>query len=386
MKISFVHYSFRDDGVSRVVTNNIAGIKETYGINCSLIGEHFSENLPRDIEKRHISWDEDPLDSLMNATHNSDAVIIENPTIGKHPKLTEAFKRYAEESGKRVLYRTHDLVDDRPEYHKEFKRVFPLPGSEYPKSDNVRFLTLTSTDKRRLEEKGIDDVHVLSNPIIPEELIPRDSYRFRAKLEEESIIGKDEMMLAYPVRILPRKNIEEAIFMTSLLDDCRLLVSLPHRGEYQQELESFADELGAKCSLGKVASYIGEDHGIADFLGAAEYVMTTSVREGFGFAFIEPWMSGTPVIGRNIPSVTEDFKKNGMLLDHLYDGDVPEDPAERIRLLRRRVRDDVFRQEKRETLEDVMSKSENYVPTNKDIVEKKYDYRSIAKELYGHIN
>ena len=46
--------------------------------------------------------------------------------------------------------------------------------------------------------------------------------------------------------------------------------------------------------------------------------VSTSVLEGFGFVFIEPWSAGQCVIGRNIPSVTMDFKKAGLSLDHMY--------------------------------------------------------------------
>jgi glycosyltransferase involved in cell wall biosynthesis len=50
----------------------------------------------------------------------------------------------------------------------------------------------------------------------------------------------------------------------------------------------------------------------------ADMVITTSILEGFGFVYIEPWYAGTAVIGRDLPLVTEDFNKAGMDLGHLY--------------------------------------------------------------------
>ena len=52
-------------------------------------------------------------------------------------------------------------------------------------------------------------------------------------------------------------------------------------------------------------------------------LVTTSIAEGFGLAFLEPWISGSSVVGRNLPDITEDFSVE---LDHLYDRfDVPVD-------------------------------------------------------------
>jgi hypothetical protein len=50
----------------------------------------------------------------------------------------------------------------------------------------------------------------------------------------------------------------------------------------------------------------------------ADLVITTSVLEGFGFAYIEPWILDRAVIGRSIPFITPDFQMQGMKLGHLY--------------------------------------------------------------------
>jgi glycosyltransferase involved in cell wall biosynthesis len=34
--------------------------------------------------------------------------------------------------------------------------------------------------------------------------------------------------------------------------------------------------------------------------------------EGFGYTFVEGWLCGKPVIGRDIPEVTQDFVAAGM--------------------------------------------------------------------------
>lgn len=56
----------------------------------------------------------------------------------------------------------------------------------------------------------------------------------------------------------------------------------------------------------------------ADFLTAADVCLTTSITEGFGMAFLEPWLADRAVIGRDLPSSTADFREAGVVLEDLY--------------------------------------------------------------------
>jgi hypothetical protein len=46
--------------------------------------------------------------------------------------------------------------------------------------------------------------------------------------------------------------------------------------------------------------------------------VTTSVGEGFGLAFLEPWLMGKRICGRNLEEVTGDFAGEGIKLHGLY--------------------------------------------------------------------
>ena len=50
----------------------------------------------------------------------------------------------------------------------------------------------------------------------------------------------------------------------------------------------------------------------------AEGILSTSIAEGFGLGFLEPWMSEKFLCGRNIPEITQDFSNLGINLNHLY--------------------------------------------------------------------
>ena len=51
----------------------------------------------------------------------------------------------------------------------------------------------------------------------------------------------------------------------------------------------------------------------------ANGIITTSIAEGFGLGFLEPWTSNKFLHGRNIPEITQDFSKLGINLDGLYE-------------------------------------------------------------------
>ena len=51
----------------------------------------------------------------------------------------------------------------------------------------------------------------------------------------------------------------------------------------------------------------------------AQAIVSTSVAEGFGLGFLEPWVFGKSLCGRNLPEITGDFSQHGVRLDNLYD-------------------------------------------------------------------
>jgi glycosyltransferase involved in cell wall biosynthesis len=79
--------------------------------------------------------------------------------------------------------------------------------------------------------------------------------------------------------------------------------------------KGLADELSLPClfEMGKAAGLK-----FADNMAAAEAVITTSVAEGFGMVFLEAWLAGRPLIGRDLPEITGDFVRAGVQLDALY--------------------------------------------------------------------
>jgi hypothetical protein len=62
----------------------------------------------------------------------------------------------------------------------------------------------------------------------------------------------------------------------------------------------------------------GLAHEFSDLVLAAKFLITTSITEGFGFSFLEPWTAEKLLWGRRLPQICQDFENNGIRLDHLY--------------------------------------------------------------------
>ena len=124
----------------------------------------------------------------------------------------------------------------------------------------------------------------------------------------------------YRVRGIRRKNIGELLLLSQLVRE-----SL-----YRDYFESY-DHGGGKilCSSWKtVAEKVapraifdaGHREGISfrDNLIASDMVLSTSVAEGFGMAFLEPWLFNRGVVARYLNNVVPDFESAGMQLNRFY--------------------------------------------------------------------
>jgi glycosyltransferase involved in cell wall biosynthesis len=157
-----------------------------------------------------------------------------------------------------------------------------------------------------------------------------------------------EKLLVYAVRGVPRKNLSEALLLTRLLNllssgqggiphalqpdgPFRLVVAIspeePKFRRYTEMLQEFVERnnFEAKLGLGGLITpqtKTGPDgkvqtYGVAELYAAGAAAITTSVLEGFGFGFLEPWCAGRVVIGRRL-CVVDDFIREGLRMEHFY--------------------------------------------------------------------
>jgi hypothetical protein len=295
-----------------------------------------------------------------------DVILTENLGIGIDPTVTYAFflyTQYCYEAGikKKFIYRVHDFVQQRPHFFRNVKKfheyrfgVVPNWHSVlYPASDNIKYIAINRYDRSRLIEHGIEESNVFYIPnSVDSAMIPPDDRtgELREKIIRREKLDSSVRFILYPVRCVRRKNVEEAIFFTHLLNSLsegnttkkkgiidgkfHLLVSIkPESGDdarYADQLIEFASKHRLPVSIGfndlvaleresdPQAPTKIERYGVGDMVRLADLVITTSVLEGFGFAYIEPWILDRAVIGRSIPYITPDFQMQGMKLGHLY--------------------------------------------------------------------
>jgi hypothetical protein len=68
----------------------------------------------------------------------------------------------------------------------------------------------------------------------------------------------------------------------------------------------------------KVAFDRGLSHDFETNVMSADSLITTSITEGFGFSYLEPWLFGKLLWGRKLPDICRDFENKGIQLQHLY--------------------------------------------------------------------
>jgi hypothetical protein len=305
-------------------------------------------------------------ETLRRELADADVVLIENLSIGVHPAVTYAFYlwslwEYQAKSNKRFLVRVHDFAQQRPGNFNNIKKFLAYLPSDmpdwhqilYPSTPNIEYIAINTNDYYRLLDHGIEPTRVWYVPNSIDKTLERcdePCQDLKRILEDKKGIDPETAILFYPVRAIPRKNVEEGMYLTQMLNNLasypefrekylldpkfHLVVSLSgssaEEKQYTKRLQDFARENNLPVTI-DISDIIGlhreydpgnpgriVKYGVADMYSLARMVITTSILEGFGFVFIEPWVMEKCVIGRNIPSVTMDFTKTGLSLDHLY--------------------------------------------------------------------
>jgi glycosyltransferase involved in cell wall biosynthesis len=162
------------------------------------------------------------------------------------------------------------------------------------------------TDRIRVIPNGIDAVRFLGLSS-PTEALVRDFRLLEA-----------EPLMVLPVRITPRKNIELALRILSILrarfPDARLVVTgpvgahNPANAEYLRRLLVLRGDLRleeAAIFLTEAAGSSFPDEVVADLYRMADLLLLPSAEEGFGLPILEAGLAGIPVFCSNIDSLQE---------------------------------------------------------------------------------
>jgi glycosyltransferase involved in cell wall biosynthesis len=331
MRVAIVHYHRRPGGVASVIDATLqalgdqvqaavlvggpAGARATPPYRLTP-GLDYTDGLPQ-VGAAHLA---DVLEQAASAALQGrpDLWHIHNHALGKHPAATAAFAELGRR-GHRLLLHLHDFAEDgRP---ADYGRLRAALGADlarllYPAGSHIHYAALNRRDHSLLGRAGIPEerLHLLPNPVRPPGGDP-------------SPAPADGPIL-YPTRAIRRKNIGEALLWSALASPGQrfaltLAPTTPRDAVPYERWRAFAahHELPVQFAVGAAP---GADY--PSLVRSASAFLTTSVAEGFGLAFLEPWLSQRPLAGRNLPELTADFAREGLRVHHLYDALlVPED-------------------------------------------------------------
>ncbi len=309
MKIALMHYHLKNGGVRTVLNHQVAaldGVCETLLVTGQEEGIGPDDNV---VIVKGLGYDEpgvefDPeavADGVCRAIESCwpggcDLLHVHNATLMKNKNFLKILK-HLQKKGVTLLLQLHDFAEDgRPHGY--------YANEQYP--ENCHYSVINSRDSGILLDSGLAEpgLHLISNTI--------NSFGFEADDE------KSEDFTLYPVRAIRRKNIGEAVLLSHFLEPGkRLLITQPPNSPADYGSYGFWKELVARTNLA-VEFESGQKKDFVDLVKRADNIVTTSITEGFGFTFLEPWTAGKFIWGRKLPDICIDFENNGMDFNHLY--------------------------------------------------------------------
>jgi hypothetical protein len=344
LRIFIIHYHLQPGGVTRVIESQVQSLSsgKTAGAVTILTGDRPIKLLPGlasaevqlfpylsylnpDLANASYRKIHQRLGAFLRQTVSPEDIIhIHNLGLGKNPVLSVVMGEMVQE-GYRVFIHCHDFAENHRFRNYDFIRrvitqVFQRPAAKtmYPVSPRVLYGTVNTRDRQFLIQAGIPrkQVGLLPNPA-GEGPAHRTSGTAMPRLRRLLGWPDKRPFYFYPVRGIRRKNLGEFVLLSALFPQVRWVLSLaPHdpeeRPQYDQWVRfSRENSLPVYFAAGERAEYY-------ELMQAAEKIITTSVTEGFGLAFLEPWLFGKAVAGRDLPAITRDFKAAGMQFSALY--------------------------------------------------------------------
>ncbi|MCF8015738.1 MAG: glycosyltransferase, partial [Chromatiaceae bacterium] len=353
MRIAIVHFHLQTGGVTRVIQHACAALASAGHSVVVLSGEPPQQ--PGSLAARvevvsALGYEErrQPLgaSALQQAMEQAaaralggppDLWHIHNHCLGKNLALPEALRRLAE-AGHRLLLQPHDFAEDgRPAlYRRMLETIGAQDGARlsahlYPVAPQIHYATLNERDHGFLAAAGVPStqLHRLPNAVSfageQDSRASRDVCQANSKrttsgrADRAGRAGIDHRRWLYPTRAIRRKNLGELLLWAALAgpDDRFATTQAPQNPLEQpiyQRWAALVDELELPVDL-----ELGANNGdFGALLASSHALMTTSVAEGFGLAFLEPWLIGRPLAGRDLPEITADFRADGLDLSGLY--------------------------------------------------------------------
>jgi hypothetical protein len=181
----------------------------------------------------------------------------------------------------------------------------------YPICHHVHYAVLNARDYNYLKSAGIPEkcLYLLPNPVIA----PATN-----RLEQQ--IEPFKYMI-YPVRAIPRKNIAEILFWAAHPDEhLRFGITLaPKNPQYLKDYQALVDFSNHENLPVDFEAGNKWNKSFEEVIGHSSAVISSSIAEGFGLAYLESWLSGKALVGRKLPQIMQAFEEDGIDFAGMYD-------------------------------------------------------------------
>jgi hypothetical protein len=328
MKVAIVHYHLKPGGVTRVIENAVAALQQKSVETVVLGGVPYQGNalpqhdcIPELDYCTETDFTGDQLAEKLvekakkHLGDTPDIWHIHNHSLGKNVIFLAAIEKLLEK-GQKMLLQMHDFAEDgRPGNYAVLQKSLTKTESlksPYPLGANIRYGVINSRDASYLKKAGIPKEYLatLPNAVLPFGKVDK---------EQDPLPETSKRLLLYPTRGIRRKNMGEMLLLAALWDDGKTIVAStlpPNNPQWlpiHNQWKKLAKELKIPAMFG-----VGLRKGthFEDWIARSECLITTSIQEGFGLAYLEPWLFKKPLTGRNLKEITEDFE--GIKLNHLY--------------------------------------------------------------------
>jgi glycosyltransferase involved in cell wall biosynthesis len=336
MRVAIVHYHLRRGGVTRIIQQAVSALSAHDIEAIVLTGEppaEPTEGLPHVKVVAGLGYEgvsvhltgHELAANLEQAARQAfgappDLWHFHNHSLGKNRALPEAVRRLAD-ARHRLLLQIHDFPEDgRP---ANYRRLMEHPGQGdagrlstylYPQAGHIHYAVLNGRDRSFMAASGVLDecLHLLPNAV----WLPSSESVPVPELEL-----KEERLWLYPTRAIRRKNLGEFLLWAALASEAeRFATTLAPENPLERPIYerwvNFARALRLPVEF-EVGARPQVNFG--RLVRSAYTLITTSVAEGFGLAFLEPWLMGRPITGRDLPEITGEFRVAGIDLRPLYE-------------------------------------------------------------------
>ncbi len=255
-------------------------------------------------------------------SYKIDLIIPENAlAIPMNIPLGMAITEFLAETGMPAVAHHHDFGWERKRFLINGVRDY-LHYAFPPTLQSLRHVVINSAASRQLSyRRGISNVviHNVFDFANEEPSSPKSTV-----LREELGFGTDDLFVLQPTRVVPRKWIERAVELVSLLGlkNSRLVVSHESGDEgdiYANRILEYAHRLGVEviymgARVGSSRCFqaiCDKKYTIDDVYRAADLVTYPSGFEGFGNAFVEAIYFKKPIVVNRYSIYVEDIEPCG---------------------------------------------------------------------------